>query len=107
MLDSRLAIRQSGRVAVDEVEFWVHDVSDAGALGTSVIGKVFRGTLRVGGVLTRVVVDDASHVLSLRIEEISMYEVAVDELDTGVSGRILVKGDGASLLRRDALLYDN
>ena len=77
---------------MDEVEFWVHEISDDAPLGTSVIGKVFRGSLRVGDVLSRVVVNNVSHVVSLRVEEIAMYEVAVDELDTGLSGRILVTG---------------
>ena len=92
-------------MAAGEVEFWVYDVVDTAPLGTSVIGKVFRGSLRVGDVLARVVFDNVSHDVTLMVEEIAMYETVVDELDAGVSGRILVVGDGVQLLRRDALLY--
>jgi hypothetical protein len=60
---------------VGDVEFWVYDVADAAPLGTAVTGKVFRGSLRVGDVLARAMVDQTSHLVSLRVEEIAVYDL--------------------------------
>ncbi len=89
----------------DGVEFWVNDVADAAPLGTSVRGKVFRGNLKLGDTLRRALIEGAEHEVVLRVEEITVYDVMIDVLSTGLSGRIVVTGEGADVLRPEALLF--
>ncbi len=91
-------------VVQGELEFWVHSAADAG-LGTMVSGKVFNGSLKVGDVLHRAVIGEATHSVNLRVEEISIYGFLVDELNAALSGQVLMTGEGADLLAQDVLLY--
>jgi hypothetical protein len=92
-------------------QFWIDRIDPDSSGGLAVIGRCFFGPVRVGlafdGVASR---QDGGWVLSavtactLRVEEIRAFRQLTDEIDQGLSARLVLAGTAPASLTSDSLL---
>ena len=87
------------------VEFGVHGVEGQAC---AVIGRCYRGPLRVGVVLRRF--EDRAgraHGVELVVDGIEAYGRRLSEIDEGITARLFLRGDGWGSLEDVGILFES
>jgi hypothetical protein len=71
----------------------------------TVIGRCYKGPLRVGGTFTSFEDETGStHLVRLEVTRIEAYRRELDEIDEGLTARLTLRGDGAALVQEKGAL---
>jgi hypothetical protein len=84
--------------------FGIHGVEDVEPC--TVIGRCYKGPLRVGGVFTLFEEEGGTaHVVRLEVLQIEAYQRELDEIDEGLTARLTLHGSGGQLVKERGILH--